>query len=326
MKKMEFVLCIDKGYFERQAKLLISSIRKIGNRHKNAPIYCYQPRKRYKISKSTKKFLEEHEVEFIDLELNKKFKYFIFANKNVVCAHREENSNSDVIFYLDCDTILLNDPECLSELEKGEVIIRAEDAKGIGTTVNFDDHFSAHWKMLYRELNVKQIRSVYSIMDHIEMLAHYNAGQIVTARENGLFSQWNENMTRLLTDKKIERDILMLCDQTILSATVSQMELAVKSPDIRFNFPVNLFAFDEIKNPMYHQVDFQNLITLHYHKVFLRGLNPIEAQLNSFKNGQIMNELIIEHGLMNPFKESLSFRVRKKLDKLIAKQLYCNRN
>lgn len=326
MKKMEFVLCIDKGYFERQAKLLISSIRNLGGNYKNAPIYCYQPRKRYKISASTKIFFEENEVEFIDLELNKKFKYFIFANKNVVCAHREKNSSSDIIFYLDCDTILLNDPEYLSELETGEVFVRAEDAKGIGTTVNFDDEFAGHWKTIYQELKVKQIKSIFSVMDHVEMLAHYNAGQIVTTRDNGLFNQWNENMDRLLTNKKIERDILMLCDQTILSATISQLELSVKNADVRFNFPVNLYAFDQIKNPIYHQVDFSRLITLHYHKVFLRGYNPIEEQLKSFENGQITNELIIEHGLMENYRESLSFKARKKLDKAIAKRLYCNRN
>jgi len=85
------------------SKLLIYTLREFGGKLRDLPIFSYQPRKKYKISKETIAFFEKNQVEYIDLDLNKKYDYYPLANKPLSCAHREMNTNRDILIFLDSD-------------------------------------------------------------------------------------------------------------------------------------------------------------------------------------------------------------------------------
>ena len=99
----DFIICVEQGYFEKQAKLLVSCIRLFGGSYANAPIYCYQPRRGFEVSRETVRYLENYGVFFNSERLNKDYATYKFANKPIICAYHEERSTADVLIYLDVD-------------------------------------------------------------------------------------------------------------------------------------------------------------------------------------------------------------------------------
>lgn len=323
LKKVEFVICVEGGYFEKQAKLLVSSIRQFGGRYADAPIFCYQPRKGFRVSEETVDFFEKNQVSFNDLVLNKRYKYFKFANKPIICSYHEQQSSADVLFYLDCDSLLINDPERLVNLQVNEIGLRPEDAKGHGTNGEMNDEHSVQWKKICKFLSIEhQYPTVRTVVDNKETLAYYNAGQAVVHKDANFFSQWNDNFLRSLNDRIFGREYLIMSDQMMISATAVQMKLKVQEEGRGFNFPLNLYAFDSIENPIYNNAELKKQITLHYHKIFLRGYNPVELEFQNLEYGGVLNKFVTDYDLFHN-KNSLYAKVRNKLYKHISQSLYC---
>lgn len=50
-------------------------------------------------------FFERNQVEYVDLELSQDFSDYPLANKPLVCAHREQNTNAEILIFLDSDVL-----------------------------------------------------------------------------------------------------------------------------------------------------------------------------------------------------------------------------
>lgn len=318
---VEFVICVERGYFEKQAKLLVSCIRSFGGQYADAPIYCYQPRKGFEVSKETVLFLERQGVFFNGERLNKDYATFKFANKPIICAYHEQRSRADGLVYLDCDSLLMNDPVDLLNFGEDEVMVRPEDAKGHGTNPDMTDEHAQQWRDLYEFLEIDTYPTVKTVMDYKETLAYYNAGQIIAPRRCGLFGKWNDNFLRSLDQRLFRTPYLIMSDQMMLSATIVQMRFKVKTQHPGFNFPLNLRVFDDIKNPLYQRESVSDISLLHYHKIFLRGYNPVAEEFSGFEQGRQINRLVEELGLFH-FKNSLKMKVKHKLYKYWSQMKY----
>ncbi len=152
--KIEIVICTEGvGYLESQSKLLISSLREFGGKFKDLPIFSYQPRKKFKVSRETIAFFEENNVEYIDIELNKDFSDYPFANKILASNHREINTNAEILIFLDSDVFFLNEPKEFPDFGSCNVILRPVDMKNIGVE-NSEDKNATYWNNLYKLLSL----------------------------------------------------------------------------------------------------------------------------------------------------------------------------
>lgn len=292
--KIEIVICTEgSGYLESMSKLLISSLREFGGKFSDVPIFSYQPRKNFKISQETIAFFEKNNVEYVELELNKYFCDYPFANKPLACSHREKNTKAEILIFLDSDVLFLNEPKEFADFGDADVILRPVDMKNIGVE-NSEDKNAIYWDNLYKLLNVKVLRNVLTTVTTTSIWEYYNSGHIVTLTKNNLFRTWNENFIKTMDSGIIPDDGLSFVEQSVFSATVSQMELKVKNFAKEYNYPIHIE--NEIINSDYIVNDFDSLVSIHYHDLFKkRNINTahsIMEKLSQTAKGRRINELI----------------------------------
>ena len=324
MKKAEIIICTEEGYLESLSKCLVTSIREFGGKYKDIPIISYKPRKDFKISGDTKKFFEQNNVELVDLELNKEFCNYPLANKPIVCAHHESGTSADILIFLDSDVFFINEPCEFFEFEDADVILRPSDYWNIGTN-NKGDKNNSYWSSLYELLDVKVQRYTTSTVTNHTILEYYNGGHIVTLSKNLLFQQWYKNFTRVMEKCLKPRDPFFI-EQSVFSATVSQMGLKVKHFGRGYNYPLSHVT--EIVNPDYHVNDVDQLVSLHYHSLFNTPVpyNSITNKIFQSEKGKRINEILIKYGVKKEFSRfsTLKFLFLEKLKsklKLFKKKL-----
>jgi hypothetical protein len=315
IKNIEIIICTESGYLEPLSKLLAYSLRNFGGKLSHIPIYSYKPRRGPSLAKDTIKFFEQNQVEFIDLVLNKKYADKPYANKLVACNHREKNTNADILIFLDSDTFFLAQPDEFLNMGATDALLRPAGFNNVGTPKSFANDDGEHWKKLYGLLNVRRIREVTTTIDNQKILEYYNSGVIVTNTKNDLFKHWKDNYEKAVEMKLIPRRSVFL-DQTVLSATVAQLELNVKHLGKYYNCPIHRIANSQ--NELYKLNDFENVVLVHYHKIFKNSnaSNPIFDQLNYFKNGRIINQRLAEFNVLCKENESLKMRIVKNLKNL----------
>lgn len=286
MQKVEIVICTENGYLESMSKFLVASLREFGGRFKDVPIYSYQPRKQFKISPDMISFFENNNVEYVDIELNSKYHQYPLANKPLACAHREMHTNADVLIFLDTDMFFLNEPTEFTEFDNADVILRPVDVKNIGVQ-NSRDENAIYWNNLYKLLKVKSYRNIKTTVTNHDIYEYYNSGCIATLTRSNLFSTWKDNFLKVM-DAGIKPDSgLFFVEQSVLSATVSQMGITVKHFSKEYNYPIHLEH--KIKNEEYAVSDFDSLVCVHYHKIFqnIDRVNPIEKRFSTEKGKKI---------------------------------------
>lgn len=305
--KLEIVICTERGSLERQSKLLVESFRQFGGDLKDTPIYSYQPRKEFPISRSTKSFFEKNNVEFIDLELNKELAKFPFANKTIATAHREINSSADTIVFLDSDTLFFNEPIEFKAPEGIDLLIRPVGFKNIGASgpndINYKD-----WMELYAFLGVKVKRYVTSIVDQQDLLEYYNSGHIVAKRSVNLYSTWNDNFHRVLKQGIEPKQNPFFFDQFVLGATISQMELKVTHFSPSYNYPVYFLKHrDSFQDHSFFIENIEDITSLHYHKIFERkeGEEIINNVFNKTAKGITIGKMLTTHKVNEKLQTSL---------------------
>ena len=295
---IEIVICTEKGYLESMSKLLVASLREFGGEFKDVPIFSYQPRKEFQISPETIAFFEENSVEYIDLELNTDFCHYPFANKILASAHREKNTNAEILTFLDSDVFFFNEPKEFADFGNVDVILRPVDIKNIGAE-NSDDKNAIYWERLYNLLGVKTRRKVLTTVTNISIWEYYNAGHIVTLAKNDLFRAWQKNFIKAMDGKIIPDEGITFMDQFVLAATVSQRSLNVKNFAKEYNYPLHFK--NEIKNGNYIVDNFNDWVTVHYHDVFRSKVaHSIIETINQTEKGRRLRDLIYQFNLIQP--------------------------
>ena len=292
--KIEIVICTEcAGYLESMSKLLISSLREFGGGFRDVPIFSYQPRKKFKVSPETIAFFEKNNVEYVDIELNKDFCDYTFANKLLAAAHRERNTNADILIFLDSDVLFLNQPKEFADFGNADVILRPVDMKNIGAE-NSEDKNAAYWDSLYNLLGVKNTRYVFTTVTNLKIREYYQGGHQVALTKNHLFNTANENFIKVMDAGIIPDSGVTFVEQSVFSATVSQMELNVKLLGKEYNYPLHMTS--QIKNSDYMVRDFDSLVSIHYHDVFKKKniniAHSVMKKISKTARGRRVNELI----------------------------------
>ena len=297
--QLEIVICTERGSLENTSKLLVSTLRKFGGSLKNTPIISYQPRKGLTISESTKKFFDLNQVEHRAIVLNTDFVDYPLANKPLACAYHEQNSQAETILFLDSDVLILNEPTQFLELGDADVMLRPVGFKNIGSSrPNDKTHY--YWQKLYDLFGVKAHRMVTSLNDQQEILEYYNTGHILSKRSTGLFSQWAENFRRASADGVEPPESHFYLEQSIFGATVSQLELNVKPFKTPYNYPVHFLKNrHSLANHPAFIANFEDIVSLHYHKVFDQpeGKEIMQNKFSKTEIGLEISKMLEEHGV-----------------------------
>ena len=294
--KIEIVICTEKGYLESMSKLLVASLREFGGDFKDTPIFSYQPRKEFKISQETIDFFEKNNVEYVDLELNKEFSHYPFANKILASAHREQHTNAEILIFLDSDVFFFNEPKEFADFGDADLILRPVDIKNIGAE-NLDDKNAIYWKKLYNLLGVKTRRKVSTTVTNVSIWEYYQGGHVATLKKNDFCRTWHENFIKVMAAEIMPDQGISFVEQSVLAATVSQMELNVKKFAKEYNYPLHME--NEIKNRNYIVGDFNSLISVHYHDVFKKErATSIIEKIKQTEKGEKLNDLINKFHLL----------------------------
>ena len=134
--KIEIIICCENGYLESMSKLLIFSIREFGGIISDSQIYCYKPRKGDPLENTTLDFFEKNQVNYFDDPININYDEYALANKPYSCAHREYNSNADLLIFIDSDTYFLGSPNIFNDLSEGELFLRPVHSTNIGSNID----------------------------------------------------------------------------------------------------------------------------------------------------------------------------------------------
>ncbi len=289
MEKYELIICTEKGPLEAMSKLLVYSLRKFGGRFKNIPIYSYQPRREFPISQDTINWFERYEVNYVDVPLNKQFQHYPLANKPLACAYHEKNSRADYLLFMDSDIFFLQEPTAYADFADMEVLIRPVALRNIGAGSKEEPN-ALYWQKLYEQLGVQAERKITSVIDQHQIWEYYNSGQIASRRTSQLFSNWLDNFTRMMASGIRPDHGIFFLEQSVLSATISQLELSVKQVDQYYNIPARILL-----RPAYAaEYPVEACVSIHYHKIFdnPEGHNPLMDFLAPHPAGNLINQRI----------------------------------
>lgn len=262
---LEIVICTEKGALEEMSCLLVASIRSLPYPWNKTPIYSYQPRKSFEISDKTRDFFKRYNVHFSDFNLNQDFIEYPLANKPIVCAYHESVSKADRLLFIDSDTIFINPPVLLEQLQ-GDVKIRPVDlcTNKMPTDKNFSSGDATYWSSLYKLLKIERRETVISTIDNQEILEYYNSGFVCVNRKKQVFSRWLENFKSVMAERLVPDNGQYFVEQTTFSATVAQMNLKVDILPKDYNFPVSYYIK---KWRGFYPFSLGDRVHIHYHKL-----------------------------------------------------------
>lgn len=270
MEKLGIIIVIEHGDLEQKTKLLIDSIRNFGGGISNSKIWAIKPRKGKAISQETLAALQNQDVEFIDIDLNRRWHLYGLANKIYSAAYIEEKFGSkyETLLFLDSDTIVVDaiDPDIL----EGKYKVAAKPIDGFYLTLKKQDKLTEFWKMVYEacSVNVKNIWEVSTSVTQKRILSQFNSGVIFTSTERQLFSRWRTNFEKL-TNKytrvyRLPYVEYFLLEQAMLAGTIHELfeEDEVKLLGLEYNYQL---IFQQQITQESNTFDKKNIKIIHYH-------------------------------------------------------------
>ena len=154
---------------------------------------------------------------------------------------------------------------------------------------------------------------MFTTIDNKEILEYYNSGMIISRVSNGLFQNWNANFEKIKDLNLIPNQGICFVEQSVLSATISAMNLRVKISPKEYNCPIHLI--DTCQNPAFKIDKFRDLVHIHYHNVFndSNGVNSFFEKLGEFKERALINEKIVEFGVLKKNQYDFAERLRRRI-------------
>jgi len=306
--KYEIIICTESGYLESLSKLLIFSVRQFDGPLKNVAIHSYSPRESHRPNKATIRFFEEHQVIYEDRNLNTEFLKYPLANKPIVCADREQKTNAEYLIFLDSDMFFLNPPTLFETISNQNLFMRPVDEKGIGSSKDFTGLHGSYWKELYRLLNVGERHTIRTTTENQEILEYYNSGKVISRSNTGLFQAWEKNFHKVMKLGLSPKSGISFVEQSVLSATISSLGNVVERLPKEYNCPA--FVLDRTSNKDYQLKSFNEIVSLHYHKIFVNKSknNPIHSELQQTEKGRVINQKIVEFSIIRKMRSQNSFK------------------
>lgn len=239
-ESIAFVLCTEGGgQLEQESLLMAASFRRFTGKFKDAPLYSFQVRENWDVSRETVIKLEALGVKHQKIVLNKDYPNYPLANKPLLCAYAEETIDADILIFLDSDLIFFSEPQEFLLPPEYDVGIRPEHHKMIGSS-GVSDPNEEYWMRLYKIAGVKDLsRFMTTTVDQQYIRSFWNSGLVAVRRKLGIFSAWKQNIEQLLEVGTSITKENWYYEQSALSATICAATENVFQFSPGYNYPIH---------------------------------------------------------------------------------------
>lgn len=273
--KIAFIFIVENGDLEYKGILLGESLRKFFPCRDKVPIFAVRPRKGKEINESTMRRFTELGIVYIYEPVNIKWRNLPFANQAYGTALVEDKLKDDteILVYLDADIVSLKYPEKLFMPDNIKVLVTPVDAS-IGNVAQYNKELPKNFKFSYNLNGVdpKQLWSVSTKIDKVEIYPCFNSGFIAVRPEIGIFRRWKE-----MFEISVRRGYFGIVnprlseffytDQVFLSSIIVSIlkkdEIGIL--DDGYNFPLQ---FAQRIYESHGKIDFNKITLIHYHHSF----------------------------------------------------------
>ena len=266
------IICVEEGFLEEQAKLLINSINQFAS-NGNINLIAFSPRIGFYPSQETCDFFTKNNVIHIKENLNIDYLDYPIANKVIACDYVEKNfPQFDSFMFVDTDTIFLNPIDAKLLQTHNKLYVRPVDNKGPGSGGKGDEN-DKFWQEVFSlfDLSLPPASMTTTVRPHITR-PYYNAGFIWANGLPGFFTQWKKDFYKLVSSglrpygyQSRDNTDFRCLDQIALAVTTHRFESTVKILPETYNYPV---PFRPILKQRDNHPEFNELVHVHYHKWF----------------------------------------------------------
>src|SRR5205807_10267450 len=202
-----FIACVERGELEAKTLLLGRSIRRYGGRFANDPILTFQPRRGTAVSRATRRALASLGVTHVTERLNAAFPDYAIGNRVLAAARGEELAETEVVAFLDSDTIITSEPIEMNLPDGIDAAVRPVDYWRHGdeplddpdhphwkthhrrvASIGRGDPMDEYWRRMYALCGVRGDSWVETVGDRKKIRAYFNSGLAVVRRSAAIFA------------------------------------------------------------------------------------------------------------------------------------------
>ncbi|MEM7412881.1 MAG: hypothetical protein AAF430_21795 [Myxococcota bacterium] len=194
-----FVCCVEAGRLEPMTVRLADSLRRYGGKYAKVPFYAVTPRQGPSLSRETLRRFDALDVRYIRAPQKSPYTWYHFYNKPLALKLAEEQADTPFMAWLDCDLLVLDEPEEFALEDGYDFIAAAPGHDIIGTTGPGDPH-EPHWAKACEIVDV-------GLYDLPWITAH------VTQRRIRLY--WQAGVFGYRRDTGLAADYLHCCDRLL---------------------------------------------------------------------------------------------------------------
>ena len=225
--KIVFVMLVTSPAEEKQANILISSIRDFGGIYADNPVYLFMSDTLGAPCRSIK----SPNVKLISLDVNSELPDYPFLYKVLACAQAEEllQGKSEIIVWMDVDGLVLSEPTEFYLGKNKKIAIRPVNLRN-NVGLPADEPADLYWKKIYEytKLRVNKIPVVETLVDKQEVRMYLNCAIFSIRSDLGIFSEWKKLFLLLLNDPEYQSKSCttinhkIFLHQAVLSAIVAK--------------------------------------------------------------------------------------------------------
>ncbi|MGA5688522.1 methyltransferase domain-containing protein [Cytobacillus pseudoceanisediminis] len=210
--------------YQRQTLNLVQSIRWFGGNSAQADIYvCI-------VERADDEFLKELNKFGVFIRIVKRFNQNHPQSNKLRFFELPEIDYYDTIMFLDCDTIIVQDPLKYIDGKNFQAEIAA------GATVPHEV-----FKDLFDNYNLKMPdRSYKTTLSGVSTIWYCNAGVLIFPKEilKSFFPVWRNYTEDLIRNKHLLKDYFQFCEQASLTLSFVKNPVSFKKLPMKMNFPL----------------------------------------------------------------------------------------
>ena len=181
--RISFICCIEAGVLEEMALRLVESLRRFGGRFSKSPVIAVTPRFGPPLRQSTHRRLEDLGVEYLRVSLDSRFSWLHYMNREVALVHGEARAATELVSYLDADTLILREPEAL-DLPAGIDFGASYSDTKVGATTGPSDPHDEAWRAIcdVEGISIDGLPWITTSLDRTRIRLYFQGGILVYRR------------------------------------------------------------------------------------------------------------------------------------------------
>lgn len=222
-----FVMLVTTPAEEKQADILISSIREFGGASSGSPVYVFMSDTVLAPCRSIK----SSNVTFIPLDIDSNLPLYPFLLKVLACAKAEEllQDKAETLVWMDTDALVLSEPSGFFLAKNKKIAIRPVNLRNkVGLPAG--EPADMYWQKIYdcTKLRINRVPVVETLVDTCKVKAYLNCAVFSVRADLGIFSEWKRIFLMLINDPDFQNKACttlnhkIFLHQAVLSAIVSK--------------------------------------------------------------------------------------------------------